>query len=71
MDAYEEGRYIDALDSVNTWCLAEVVSVDQRTLNIHFDGWSSKWDCVTPSSLMHPLVLQNEFIQGESLQKIL
>ena len=45
MDYYEEGRYIDALDSVNSWCLAEITSITNRTLTIHFDGWSNKWDC--------------------------
>ena len=46
-DQYEQGRFIDAMDTVNQWCLAEIVQVDQRTLTIHFDGWSSKWDIVS------------------------
>jgi hypothetical protein len=47
LDYFEEGRFIDAQDSVNSWCLGEVVSVDQRNLSIHFDGWSSRWDVVS------------------------
>lgn len=28
VDFYEEGRFIDAQDSVNSWCLGEIVSVE-------------------------------------------
>lgn len=48
---YNEGRFIDAQDTVNTWCLAKVVEVDQKMLRIHYDGWSSKWDIVSHKSL--------------------
>lgn len=48
-DNYNEGRFIDAQDSVNTWCLSQIVEVDQRMLKVHFDGWSSKWDVVSIS----------------------
>jgi len=27
-DNYNEGRFIDAQDSVNTWCLSQIVEVD-------------------------------------------
>jgi hypothetical protein len=27
---YDEGRYIDAQDTVNTWCLGQVVQVDEK-----------------------------------------
>jgi hypothetical protein len=33
------------MDTVNQWCLSEIIGVEQRTLNIHYDGWSTKWDC--------------------------
>jgi hypothetical protein len=46
-DYYEEGRFIDAQDTVNSWCLAQIVNVDNKNLNIHFDGWSSRWDVVS------------------------
>lgn len=50
-DNYNEGRFIDAQDSVNTWCLSQIVEVDQRLLKVHFDGWSSKWDVVSLSAV--------------------
>ena len=75
------------MDTVNQWCLAEVVGIDQRTLNIHFDGWSPKWDCVIisfllltysyfhilylPPLLVSSLVLQDEFSESGSFQKVL
>lgn len=46
-DQYETGKFIDAMDTVNQWCLAEIVNVENRNLTIHYDGWSSKWDCVS------------------------
>ena len=47
VEFFEEGRFIDAQDSVNAWCLGEIVSIDQKNLNIHFDGWSNRWDVVS------------------------
>ncbi len=47
MEYYDENRYIDAQDSVNQWCLAQIVQVDNKNLNIHFDGWSNRWDVVS------------------------
>ena len=44
---YDLERFIDAQDSVNTWCLGQISEVDQRTVRIHFDGWSTKWDIVS------------------------
>ena len=41
---YEVGEYIDGVDSVQKWCLAQIVQKDEFTAKIHFDGWSSKWD---------------------------
>ena len=46
-DNYNDGRFIDAQDTVNTWCLGQIVEVDQRMLRVHYDGWSSKWDMVS------------------------
>jgi len=37
-------RFIDARDSVNKWCAAKVVQVDESSLTLRFDGWSRKWD---------------------------
>lgn len=42
---YRLGRFIDARDSVNKWCAAKVVSIDDiYGLTIRFDGWSRKWE---------------------------
>lgn len=38
------GVFIDALDSINAWCVASIVEVDENMLKIHFDGWPTKWD---------------------------
>lgn len=40
------GRYIDARDSVNAWCLGEIVEVTENSIKVHFDGWSARWDTV-------------------------
>ena len=40
----KEGDYIDAMDTVSKWCLAQVTARDDTTARCHFDGWSSKWD---------------------------
>ena len=49
-EKYDDGRFIDAQDTVNTWCLGQITEVDQRNIRIHFDGWSPKWDVVSFSS---------------------
>lgn len=38
------GDYIDAIDSINKWCLAQIVYKDENVVKVHYDGWSSKWD---------------------------
>lgn len=43
-DDYKVGKFIDAQDTVNTWCLGQVVASDGRLVTVHYDGWSSKWD---------------------------
>ena len=60
-DNFNEGRYIDAQDTVNTWCLGQIVEVDQRIIKVHYDGWSSKWDMVSDgiSSLSNSLDCQD------------
>ena len=45
-DFYDDGRFIDAQDTVNAWCLGQIVAVDNKNLNIHFDGWSDRWNIV-------------------------
>ncbi len=47
LDYYEENRFIDAMDTVNAWCLGQIHEVANKHLKIHFDGWSHKWDIVS------------------------
>ena len=44
LDTLRAGLYIDALDTVNSWCLAKVVELDERLVKVHYDGWPHKWD---------------------------
>lgn len=46
-EKYDDGRFIDAQDSVNTWCLGQITEVEGKNIRIHFDGWSTKWDVVS------------------------
>lgn len=41
-----KGAFIDAKDSVGSWCLAQIVERDDSddTIKVNFDGWSHKWD---------------------------
>jgi len=38
--------YLDAKDTVNNWCVAQIKNVNpaEKTIQIKFDGWSSKYD---------------------------
>lgn len=38
------GDYIDAVDSIQKWCLGVVAARDDTAGRIHFDGWPAKWD---------------------------
>lgn len=60
-DFYQEGRFIDSQDTVNSWCLARVNQIDGKMLSVHFDGWSNRWDVVSLSFSDH-LVAKNKFI---------
>lgn len=42
---YKDGDFIDAMDTVQKWCLAQVSLSQELGARIHFDGWSSKHDC--------------------------
>lgn len=48
IDFYEEGRFIDGLDTVNNWCVATISQIEGKKITIHFDGWSNKWDATVP-----------------------
>jgi len=46
LDFFQVGCYIDAQDSVNNWCVGQVIEVSKQTqsIKVKFDGWSSKWN---------------------------
>ena len=40
--------YVDAKDTVNNWCVGQVVeeNIDAGTVKVHFEGWSDRHDAV-------------------------
>jgi len=40
----EPGWHIDARDTINNWCVAEVLKVNGGEIKVNFDGWSNKYD---------------------------
>ena len=40
----EPGLWIDALDSINSWCMSQITHIDDSLIKVHFDGWPTKWD---------------------------
>jgi len=41
---FKFGEYVDCLDCVNKWVIAQIVRVDGHRVEIHYDGWSDKWN---------------------------
>ncbi len=39
------GDYVDAQDSSGLWYESIVRSVSEKTVKVHYLGWSSRWDC--------------------------
>lgn len=42
------GDWVDARDTVNKWCVAQVVDSNEETVTVHYKGWASKWDEAIP-----------------------
>jgi len=40
----KSGCYIDARDTVNNWCVAEVLKIDSNEVRVSYDGWSDKYN---------------------------
>jgi len=40
--------YVDAKDTVNNWCVGQIVEeyVDNGTVKVHFEGWSERHDVI-------------------------
>lgn len=45
---YHENSYVDAFDSFSTWRVGKILKIKDRVATVNFDGWSHKWDEVTP-----------------------
>jgi hypothetical protein len=42
---FVKDMFLDAKDTVNTWCLAQIIDVfPDNYLLLHYDGWSKKYD---------------------------
>ncbi len=43
---YHLNNYIDSKDSVNLWCVGQIVDVDEdkNQIKVHFEGWSNRYD---------------------------
>ena len=41
---YSEGEWVDAVDTVQKWCVATAVDIQENCVRLHFDGWGKKWD---------------------------
>lgn len=52
VDTFIKGNHLDAKDTVNNWCVAQIIDVskDDSMIKLRFDGWSSKWDEVMTRS---------------------
>ena len=46
---YKLSNYIDAKDTVNHWCVGQIVDIDEEKnlVKVHFEGWSSRYDEVS------------------------
>ncbi len=47
---YKLSNYIDAKDTLNEWCVGQIVDTDEKKnlFKVHFEGWSSRHDEVSP-----------------------
>jgi len=65
------GHYIDAKDTVNHWCVAEVCDIDndKNMIKIHFEGWTNRYDEVCPSGIASNCLVgvEEEFLEVGSL----
>ena len=56
---YKLSNYIDVKDSVDHWCVGQIVDIDEEKnlVKVHFEGWSTRYDevstIISPDSLTH------------------
>ena len=41
---FQVGAWIDAQDTVGSWCMAKILKVLNYNIFIHFDGWAGRYD---------------------------
>jgi len=47
LEGVEQGWLIDAKDTVDNWCVANVLKVENNEVRVNYDGWSAKYDDVS------------------------
>eukprot|EP00937_MAST-01D_sp_MAST-1D-sp2_P002109 g2109.t1 len=40
----KEGDWVDALDTVQTWRVAQVIELEEERVKVHFKNWGARWD---------------------------
>lgn len=45
------GCFVDAKDTVNNWCAAQIIKMEGNEITINYDGWSNKFNDVCNSFL--------------------
>mmetsp|Transcript_26181 Transcript_26181/g.46675 ORF Transcript_26181/g.46675 Transcript_26181/m.46675 type:complete len:2194 (-) Transcript_26181:2-6583(-) len=71
-DWLDKGLYVDAKDSVNSWCVALVLDIDQQRVKLHYEGWSHKWEAWLPiqSDKLAPFRMHSKRYTGQNKQAI-
>ena len=66
---YDEGCFIDSLDTMNTWCIGKIVSINKQLkwVTVRYDGWSEKWNlsCSFISNRIAPFRKKSELYTGQ------
>ena len=59
MERYSAGTEAEAIDSFGVWHCCTVRSAHEEGINVHFNGWSSKWDKkITENALKYALEVE-------------
>jgi ubiquitin C-terminal hydrolase len=64
----DKGLYVDAKDSVNSWCAAKIIDSEPERVKIHYEGWSEKWEIWLPvkSDKLAPFRLHSRRYTGQN-----
>ena len=68
---YLVNTFIDAKDSVNHWCVGQIVEIDEEKnmIKIHFEGWSPRYDEVSIPRPNFTSVDQTECAKDRTFQE--